>query len=79
MIVYIVGFRSVKDAAAYAQQVAETARGSPKHVVARRVGARVYSAVAAESPDATAAPAQVLELIRAAEGAKARPIRLSPR
>jgi hypothetical protein len=78
MIVYIVDFESARAAATYAAQVARTARKAPKHVVARRAGNTVYSAVAAESPTATAVPGPVLELIRDAEGRRARPVRLSP-
>jgi hypothetical protein len=79
MIVYIVGFRRSSDAAAYARSVAETARKAPRHVVARRVRTNVYSAVAAEGPDAEATPGPLLELIRDAEGRRARPVRLGPR
>jgi hypothetical protein len=79
MIVYIVGFRREGDVASYARSVAETARATPRQVVARRVRKHVYSAVAAEGPDAQATPGPLLELIRDAEGLRARPVRLSPR
>ena len=79
MIIYIVGFDSASAAADYARAVAATARRTPKQVVARRVGKNVYSAVAAESPTATAAPGPLTELIRAAEGKRSRVIRVSPR
>jgi hypothetical protein len=79
MIVYIVDFETSRAAAAYAKEVAKTARRTPKQVVARRAGNTVYSAVAAESPTATATPGPLLELIRDAEGRRARPVRLGPR
>jgi hypothetical protein len=79
MIVYIVGFRTAPQATAYGQAVTQTARAAPKQVVARRVGKNVYSGVVAERPDAVAPVAPLLEAVRAAEGKKARLIRLSPR
>ena len=79
MIVYIEGFRNGAGAAAYARTVSATARDAPGQVVARRVGRRVYTAVAAEAPGARASPDPLLELIRTAEGRRAKPVRLSPR
>jgi hypothetical protein len=79
MIVYIAGFGSASAAADYARVVAATARKTPKQVIARRVGKNVYSAVAAESPTAIAAPGPLSELIAAAEGKRSRVIRVSPR
>jgi len=79
MIVYIVGFRTERGAAAYAQTVSATAAKAPEQVIARRVGKRVYTAVAAEGPSANATPQPLVELIEAAEGAKVKPVPLSPR
>jgi hypothetical protein len=79
MIVYIVRFRTAREAAVQARGVAATARKNPRQVVARRVGRTVYSAVAAESPEATADPAPLAELIKTAEGRRAKAIRISPR
>lgn len=79
MIVYIVRFRTAREAATQAREVAATARRNPRQVVARRVGRTVYSAVAAESPEATADPAPLAELIETAEGRRAKAVRISPR
>jgi hypothetical protein len=79
MIVFIVGFPTLKEADGYARRTTAIASRTPGQVVARRVGARIYTAVAAEEPTARAEPGPLLELITAVEGAKAKPVRLSPR